>query len=147
MEPTTVCAFALLIGCFAVYVWHVNRQIKDNDARAWATACQPFFVHSRHYKDTTVSQEANYIREQLKIHGNKLLMDPQTGGYENAVIEEVFLASVVTTSADFDIWLDGALIRATKEREAWRAKKLSYNMDAAKQHFGGQTITVQHSAN
>lgn len=135
----TILLILLVIGVAAVYFQ--RRKIQDADAMAWATAAEPFEVISRHHADTTVTTEAAYIREQLKAHGNKFL-NPDLD-----VWEYVYSADVLTTSRNFQVWKDLVLIDVQKRREAWRAQKMEWNASAAKQHFAGQTITVQHSAN
>lgn len=138
---TQYLLFALLIGMFGVYVWHQKRALMDADALAWATASEPFFVMSRYHGDTTVSSEAAHIREQLKKYGNKRL-DPETD-----VWEYVYSADIHTTSRNFDVWCDLALIDIVKRREEWRKQKAEYNPQAARQHFGGQTVYTQINAN
>ena len=118
-----------------------RRKIQDADAMAWATAAEPFEVISRHHADTTVTTEAAYIREQLAAHGNKFL-NP-----DSDVWEYVYSADVLTTSRNFQVWKDLVLIDVQKRREMWRAQKMEWNKDAARQQFGGQTINTQPSVN
>lgn len=118
-----------------------RRKIQDADAMAWATAAEPFEVISRHHADTTVTTEAAYIREQLAAHGNKFL-NP-----DSDVWEYVYSADVLTTSRNFQVWKDLVLIDVQKRREMWRAQKMEWNQDAARQQFAGQTISTQPSAN
>ena len=127
----TALLFLLVIGIAAVYFQ--RRKIQDADAMAWATAAEPFEVISRHHADTTVTTEAAYIREMLAAHGNKFL-NP-----ESDVWEYVYSADVLTTSRNFQVWKDLVLIDVQKRREMWRAQKMEWNQDAAKQQFGGQT--------
>lgn len=141
----TILLILLIVGLFWVYAWHVNRAIQDADALAWATASEPFVVISRHHSDTNVTKEANYIREQLRKHGNSLLKTPGKDDYKFAVIEHVYSADALTTSRDFNVWLDLALIDAQRQREAFRKQRLEWNESAAKEKFGGQTVyTVDH---
>lgn len=135
----TALLFLLVIGIAAVYFQ--RRKIQDADAMAWATAAEPFEVISRHHADTTVTTEAAYIREMLTAHGNKFLT-PETD-----VWEYVYSADVLTTSRNFQVWKDLVLIDVQKRREMWRAQKMEWNKDAAKQQFGGQTINTQPSVN
>ena len=144
MINTLILLFLVMWGA-SMYLR--RRKIQDADAMAWATAAEPFVVMSRHHNDKTVSSEAANIREQLRIHGNQTLRNPETGGYEFAVLEHVYSADELTTSRDFNVWLDLALIQVKFQREAFRAQKLQWNADAAKQTFAGQTITVQPSQN
>lgn len=131
---TLILLILLFAGLFSVYAWHVNRAIQDADALAWATASEPFEVISRHHADTSVTMEAEYIRKQLKAHGNKYL-NPDTD-----VWEYVYSASHLTTSRNFQVWKDLVLIDVQKRREAWREQKRQWNENAAKEKFGGQTV-------
>jgi hypothetical protein len=135
----TALLFLLVLGIAAVYFQ--RRKIQDADAMAWATAAEPFEVISRHHADTTVTTEAAYIREQLTAHGNKFL-NP-----DSDVWEYVYSADVLTTSRNFQVWKDLVLIDVQKRREMWRAQKMEWNKDAAKQQFAGQTINTQPSSN
>lgn len=139
MELNTILLFLLMGGIFAVYVWIKNREVQDADAKCWAMASEPFVVVSRYHNDPSVSKDAAYIRSMLEKHGNVLLKNPATGGYEHAVIEEVFSASTLTSSRDFNVFLDATMLYAIRTREAWRAQKVQWNSEAAKQQFGGQT--------
>lgn len=138
MINTLILLFLVMWGA-SLYLR--RRKIQDADAMAWATAAEPFEVISRHHADTTVTTEAAYIREQLAAHGNKFL-NP-----ESDVWEYVYSADVLTTSRNFQVWKDLVLIDVQKRREMWRAQKMEWNKDAARQQFGGQTISVQPSAN
>ena len=131
----------LLLVMWGASLYLRRRKIQDADAMAWATAAEPFEVISRHHADTTVTTEAAYIREMLTAHGNKFL-NPETD-----VWEYVYSADVLTTSRNFQVWKDLVLIDVQKRREMWRAQKMEWNKDAAKQQFGGQAITVQPSQN
>mgnify|MGYP003584403256 CR=1 FL=1 len=148
MELNTILLLLLVCGIFAAYVWIKNREVQDADAKCWATASEPFVVISRYHNDQSVSKDAAYIRSMLQKHGNQLLKNPATGGYENAVIEEAFSASTLTTSRDFNVFIDVTLIHALRTREAWRAQKVQWNPNAARQQFAGQTeykvSTTQH---
>lgn len=141
----TILLLGLVIGVASVYFR--RRKIQDADAMAWATAAEPFVVISRYHNDKTVSSEAANIREQLRIHGNQTLRNPQTGGYEFAVLEHVYSADELTTSRDFNVWLDLAIIQVKLQREAFREQKRQWNETAAKQTFAGQNINVQPSQN
>lgn len=138
MINTLILLFLVMWGA-SMYLR--RRKIQDADAMAWATAAEPFEVISRHHADTTVTTEAEYIREQLAAHGNKFL-NP-----DSDVWEYVYSADVLTTSRNFQVWKDLVLIDVQKRREMWRAQKMEWNKDAAKQQFGGQTINVQPSVN
>lgn len=131
----------LILVMWGASLYLRRRKIQDADAMAWATAAEPFEVISRHHADTTVTTEAAYIREQLAAHGNKFL-NP-----DSDVWEYVFSADVLTTSRNFQVWKDLVLIDVQKRREMWRAQKMEWNKDAAKQQFGGQTINTQPSVN
>lgn len=131
----------LILVLWGASIYLRRRKIQDADAMAWTTAAEPFEVISRHHADTTVTTEAAYIREQLKAHGNKFLNS------ETDVWEYVYSADVLTTSRNFQVWKDLVLIDVQKRREMWRAQKMEWNKDAARQQFAGQTITAQPSAN
>lgn len=137
----------LLIVLWGASLYLRRRKIQDADAMAWATAAEPFVVMSRHHNDKTVSSEAANIREQLRIHGNQNLKTPDTGGYEFAVLEHVYSADELTTSRDFNVWLDLAIIQVKLQREAFREQKRQWNAEAAKQQFAGQTINPKPSIN
>lgn len=138
MINTLILLFLVMWGA-SMYLR--RRKIQDADAMAWATAAEPFEVISRHHADTTVTTEAAYIREQLAAHGNKFL-NP-----DSDVWEYVYSADVLTTSRNFQVWKDLVLIDVQKRREMWRAQKMEWNQDAARQQFAGQTISTQPSAN
>lgn len=137
----TILFILLIVGLFGVYVWHTRKAIQDADALAWATASEPFEVISRHHADTSVTTEAEYIRKQLKAHGNKYL-NPDID-----VWEYVYSASHLTTSRDFQVWKDMVLLDVLKRREAWRKQKMEWNEKAAKEKFAGQTIYTVDYAN
>lgn len=118
-----------------------RRKIQDADAMALATAAEPFEVISRHHADTTVTTEAAYIREQLTAHDNKFL-NPEAD-----VWVYTYSADVLTTSRDFQVWKDLVLIDVQKRREAWRAQKMEWNQDAAKQQFGGAADPIKARRN
>lgn len=137
MDTNTILLFLLLFGLFAAYILRNRRKIQDADAMAWATAAEPFVVISRHHADTTVTETAAYMRAQLTAHGNRYL-NPETD-----VWEYVYSADALTTSRNFQTWLDLVLIDSQRRREAWREQKRQWNPDAAKAHFAGQKIVEQ----
>lgn len=132
MDGTTLCAFALLIGLFATYVWRQRRTLADGKAMWWATVSEPRAYVSDDPFDDTVSQRAANARALLEAHGNKYL-DPQRD-----VWEFVYAATPQTPTRDFELWQDTVYQEITKRREAWRQQKAGYNPGAAKQHFAGQ---------
>lgn len=132
MDGTTLCAFALLIGLFATYVWRQRRTLADGKAMWWATVSEPRAYVSDDPFDDTVSQRAANARTLLEAHGNKYL-DPQRD-----VWEFVYAATPQTPTRDFELWQDTVFQEIQKRREAWRQQKAGYNQEAAKQHFAGQ---------
>ena len=137
MSIDNILIFALLINLAGAYIWSQRRAIQDANAMAWATAAEPFEVISRHHADTTVSETAAYIRKQLEAHGNKYL-NPETD-----VWEYVYSADIMTTSTtrDFQVWKDLVLKDVINRREQWRAQKMQWNAEAAKQTFAGQNTS------
>lgn len=139
-NSTWLTLFALLIGCFAVYVWKTRREIADGKAAWWANVSEPRSFVSRHPFDETVSECAAEARALLAKHGNRLL-NPEAD-----VWEYVYGATPETPTRDFDLWEDTIRLAITRRREEWRKQKMEWNGEAAKVKFGGQTIT-QQSAN
>lgn len=145
---TQYLLFALVIGMFGVYVWHQKRALMDAEALFWATVSEPFFVISRHPKDETAATEAAHIREMLRKHGNARL--DYTGTPENPdgdVWVYIYGSEQKNTSRDFQLFCDLTLLEVVKRREEWRKQKAEYNPQAARQHFGGQTVYTQINAN
>ena len=126
----------VFLGCAVIFIGYIllqRRQIADGEAKFWATVSEPLFYVSGDIKDDAVSVRAAYARAKLTEHGN-VFLNPETD-----VWEEVYSASPLTTSRDFSAWQDLVLLNIVKRREMWRAEKLSYNPQAAKEQFAGQT--------
>lgn len=111
-----------------------KHRIADGKAKFWATVSEPLFYISGDIEDETVTARAEYARQRLREHGN-VFLNPDAD-----VWEEVYGASTLTTSRDFSQWQDLVLLALTKRRERWRAEKLGYNQEAAKQQFAGQAF-------
>jgi len=130
-----ILLFGLLLGLFGAYVFSTRRKIADGMAFWWATVSEPIFYVSGDPFDETVSQRAANARALLAKHGNGYL------NREPDVWEYVYSATPETTTRDFSQWQDWVLLDVIKRREAWRQKKAENNLNAAKQHLAGQTIT------
>lgn len=132
----------LVVGGFATYLWRQKQVIRDGKALFWTVVCEPRAYISDDPYDATVAERAANARELLAVHGNVFLSP------ENDVWEYVYGATPETPTRDFEQWQDWSLANVLKRREEWRRQKAGYNHDAAKQHFGGQTINNnQQSSN
>ena len=140
MDITTLLLFALLIGCFAAYVWNQRRKISDGKALWWATVSEPLYYVSDDPYDETVCERAANARAKLEAHGNQYL------SRTDDVWEYVYSATPETPTRDFGQWQDWAQQNIIKRREALRRQKTEWNEAAAKSHFGGQAI-YKHTAN
>ncbi len=142
MDATTpYLLLALVVGIFAVYAWNQRREIRDGKALFWATVSEPLHYVSDDPDDEAVTMRAKAAREKLIAHGNRYLKP------DADVWEYVYSATPETPTRDFSMWQDWAQQDVLKRRDAWRQQKAQWNADAAKQHFGGQTINTQPSAN
>ncbi len=95
----------------------------DAQAFSWATVQEPFVLFSSHPFDDTVMQQAAYIRDKLKAHGNPYLKDSD-------VKEYIYRATPDCLATDFAIWHDFALDDAIKWKKQWRAVKMNYTAQA-----------------
>lgn len=138
MDGTTLCAFALLIGCFAVYVWKQRREISDGKAMWWATISEPLDYVMDDIEDTGVVERAQNARAKLALHGNKML-NPVTD-----VWEYVYRADPMTPTMDFSLWKDTTLLNIKQRKEAWRKQKTEWNQAESKSHFAGQSVHIHH---
>ena len=133
MELNTILLLLLVCGLFAVYVWSQRRAISDGKALWWATISEPLHYVSDDPDDDNVSVRAANARAKLAAHGNKYL-NPEAD-----VWEYVYSAMPQTATRDFAAWQDYVQLDVITRREAWRAQKVQWNSEAAKQQFGGQT--------
>ncbi len=128
----TILLTLLFIGLFVVYVRSQNRKIADGKAMFWATISEPIAYVMDDPEDYAVTERAANARAKLVEHGNAYL-NPNAD-----VWEYVYSADPMTPTRDFAMWQDLVVQNIKQRKEAWRAQKIQYNGEAAKQQFAGQ---------
>ena len=141
----TALLFLLVIGIAAVYFQ--RRKISDGKALFWATVSEPLHYVSDDPDDELVTVRATNARAKLEAHGNRYLRFNSEDPKLDDIWEYVYGATPECPTRDFSQWQDWVTLDVQKRREMWRAQKMEWNRDAARQQFGGQTINTQPSSN
>lgn len=122
----------LFIGLAVAYIRSQRRKVLDGKAMFWSNISEPIAYVMDDPEDYAVSERAANARAKLVEHGNAFL-NP-----ERDVWEYVYSADPMTPTRDFAIWQDLVVMNIKQRKEAWRAQKIQYNQEAAKQQFAGQ---------
>lgn len=128
----TILLILLFIGLAVVYIRSQQRKIADGKAMFWATVSEPMAYVMDDPEDDAVTARAANARAKLVEHGN-VYLNPET-----EVWEYIYSADPMNPTRDFSMWQDLVVQNIKQRREAWRAQKIAWNSEAAKQQFAGQ---------